>query len=298
MLVGKTILDRMKSGCELLLRLGLQRNVQSGRFEAPSGASVGGFALRLGSRAKNWHKAYSACMQNCRIGRRHRQVICPVAPAASSRRLDQLSSSTAMKTRSCRSALMILIVSTREGKFAVGSTRNCHETSSRRWRRANVVSAKCHQGRPSATRGALACLNASSSGQRGSSTSSSTGLSRSPRLRPACTSASFISPGCSSRLPGARSVYQYLTSVRVERAKRLLAATDIPIVDIGAAVGYESQSHFTTVFRKVTGITPAAYRRHFGGSATTPFLRGAVAADTPLTASISARCDASGAGHD
>jgi AraC-like DNA-binding protein len=62
-----------------------------------------------------------------------------------------------------------------------------------------------------------------------------------------------------------RTVHQYLTSVRVGRAKRMLATTDLSIADIGAAVGYESQSHFTTVFGKSAGITPAAYRRQSRG---------------------------------
>jgi AraC-like DNA-binding protein len=82
------------------------------------------------------------------------------------------------------------------------------------------------------------------------------------------------------------TVYQYVTSVRADRAKRLLAATDMPIVDVGAAVGYESQSHFTAVFRKVAGIAPAVYRRQSHGSSKAIFVCSAVAPRMPLTASI------------
>jgi AraC-like DNA-binding protein len=83
-----------------------------------------------------------------------------------------------------------------------------------------------------------------------------------------------------------RTVYQYLTSVRVDRAKQLLATTDIPTADIGAAVGYESQSHFTTVFGRIAGITPAAYRRRSRGASKAIYVWNAVASRMPSTASI------------
>jgi AraC family transcriptional regulator len=52
----------------------------------------------------------------------------------------------------------------------------------------------------------------------------------------------------------------YLASIRIEKARRLLAETDLPINEIGARVGYTSQSHFTKVFRAATGATPKAFR--------------------------------------
>ncbi len=53
----------------------------------------------------------------------------------------------------------------------------------------------------------------------------------------------------------------YLAALRVERARRLLAETDLSIAEIGAQVGYVSQSHFTKVFREATGITPRVFRQ-------------------------------------
>lgn len=53
----------------------------------------------------------------------------------------------------------------------------------------------------------------------------------------------------------------YLSSVRIERARRLLAETDASISAVAARVGYESQSHFTNVFRDATGMTPRAFRK-------------------------------------
>jgi AraC-like DNA-binding protein len=83
-----------------------------------------------------------------------------------------------------------------------------------------------------------------------------------------------------------RTVHQYLTSVRVDRAKRLLAATDISLADIGAAVGYESQSHFTTIFRKLVGITPATYRRENRGSSKSVFVWSSLGCRVSSTAPI------------
>lgn len=54
--------------------------------------------------------------------------------------------------------------------------------------------------------------------------------------------------------------HAYLASLRVERARRLLAETDLPLAEVGARIGYESQSHFTKVFREATGLTPRAFR--------------------------------------
>lgn len=54
--------------------------------------------------------------------------------------------------------------------------------------------------------------------------------------------------------------HQYLIKSRVERAKSLLAETDLPIVEIGFQVGFKNQSHFTTIFRRAALLTPKAYR--------------------------------------
>src|SRR5262245_65119511 len=54
--------------------------------------------------------------------------------------------------------------------------------------------------------------------------------------------------------------HAYLASLRIERARRLLAESDLPIAEVGAEVGYASQSHFTKIFREATGMTPRAFR--------------------------------------
>jgi AraC-like DNA-binding protein len=55
--------------------------------------------------------------------------------------------------------------------------------------------------------------------------------------------------------------HRYLLERRVERAKRLLASTDLPMTAIGIEVGFGSGQHFARVFRQTSGNTPSEYRR-------------------------------------
>lgn len=59
------------------------------------------------------------------------------------------------------------------------------------------------------------------------------------------------------------SLHQYVIQRRVEHAKALLQATDERISAIAVASGFASQSHLTTVFKRLTGSTPLLYRRSF-----------------------------------
>jgi len=53
---------------------------------------------------------------------------------------------------------------------------------------------------------------------------------------------------------------QFLTAVRLYHAKRLLAGTDMSIVDVVTSVGYSSVGTFTTRFTNATGVPPSAFR--------------------------------------
>lgn len=53
---------------------------------------------------------------------------------------------------------------------------------------------------------------------------------------------------------------EYLIRLRVEKARSLLTASDMPATDIALELGFASSQHFTTMFRKLTGVTPSAYR--------------------------------------
>jgi AraC-like DNA-binding protein len=54
--------------------------------------------------------------------------------------------------------------------------------------------------------------------------------------------------------------HQYLVQQRISKAKELLRTTDLPITEICMAVGFESLGSFSTLFSKVAGISPSAYR--------------------------------------
>jgi AraC family transcriptional regulator len=54
--------------------------------------------------------------------------------------------------------------------------------------------------------------------------------------------------------------HEYLTRVRMDEAKRLLAETIEPLASIAVRVGYKTQAHFTGVFHERTGLTPRTYR--------------------------------------
>jgi AraC-like DNA-binding protein len=58
-----------------------------------------------------------------------------------------------------------------------------------------------------------------------------------------------------------KTVVEYLTSLRIEKAKMLLAHTDIPVIDISDSIGINSREYFSAIFRKHTGVTPVAYRK-------------------------------------
>lgn len=57
-----------------------------------------------------------------------------------------------------------------------------------------------------------------------------------------------------------RTPYQYLTSVRIENAKRLLKS-DATVSEVCFAVGFDSITYFTGLFKKTTGLTPAAFHK-------------------------------------
>lgn len=53
---------------------------------------------------------------------------------------------------------------------------------------------------------------------------------------------------------------EFITKVRVEKAKELLGDKNNKLYDIGYAVGYTDASYFTKIFKKHTGMTPSEFR--------------------------------------
>jgi AraC family transcriptional regulator len=57
-----------------------------------------------------------------------------------------------------------------------------------------------------------------------------------------------------------KTPHRLLTEMRIAKACELLSNPQISIVNVALAVGFSSQSHFTTVFRRFRKTTPASYR--------------------------------------
>ena len=58
----------------------------------------------------------------------------------------------------------------------------------------------------------------------------------------------------------------YILSLRVQRARRLLIATDKPIKEIAYESGFRRSDRFRHAFRECVGVSPAAYRGIFHAS--------------------------------
>jgi AraC family transcriptional regulator len=60
--------------------------------------------------------------------------------------------------------------------------------------------------------------------------------------------------------------HEYLLRRRIERAQEMLIETAMPVVDVALSVGFQTQSHFTSVFKNFVGQPPHAWRLSHGGS--------------------------------
>ena len=55
--------------------------------------------------------------------------------------------------------------------------------------------------------------------------------------------------------------HDYVVRKRIERAQQMLVATSNAVFDIALSVGFQTQAHFTTVFKRIVGSTPSQWRR-------------------------------------
>jgi len=62
-----------------------------------------------------------------------------------------------------------------------------------------------------------------------------------------------------------KTPHRFLTEKRVAKACELLSNPQLSIVNVALAVGFSSQSHFTTVFGRFMKTTPASYRAQILG---------------------------------
>ena len=70
------------------------------------------------------------------------------------------------------------------------------------------------------------------------------------------------------------SSHEYLLRRRIERAQEMLLDDGARLVEVALSVGFQTQSHFTTVFKRFVGQSPRAWRLSQGGKAPTVQLSG------------------------
>lgn len=58
-----------------------------------------------------------------------------------------------------------------------------------------------------------------------------------------------------------RTLHQYLLQYRFDQAISLLTLTDLPIAEVAARSGFADVSHFSRLFRKMTGQSPGQFRK-------------------------------------
>ena len=68
----------------------------------------------------------------------------------------------------------------------------------------------------------------------------------------------------------------YLTRRRLERAKALLRVANLTVTEICFLIGFESLGSFSSLFRRVVGQTPSAYRRESARQGGPPPIPGCV----------------------
>lgn len=56
----------------------------------------------------------------------------------------------------------------------------------------------------------------------------------------------------------------YLNKIRIDKSKQLLMSDNVRLVDVSGLVGFEDQSYFSKVFKKLTGMTPGKFRESRG----------------------------------
>lgn len=77
----------------------------------------------------------------------------------------------------------------------------------------------------------------------------------------------YLSPAYFSRVfkeEMGENFNSYVNLIRIEAAKKLLLNEKVALVDISSLVGFEGQSYFSKVFKKMTGLTPGRFRESRG----------------------------------
>ena len=54
---------------------------------------------------------------------------------------------------------------------------------------------------------------------------------------------------------------EYITAIRIDKAKELLNSSSLNISEISAVVGYDNPLYFSRMFKKIIGTSPTNYRK-------------------------------------
>ncbi|HEY2545442.1 MAG TPA: helix-turn-helix domain-containing protein [Candidatus Acidoferrum sp.] len=60
-----------------------------------------------------------------------------------------------------------------------------------------------------------------------------------------------------------QSPHQFVLHRRVDRAKEMLRAAEMRVLDVAVSCGFKTQQHFARVFRQLCGASPTEYRQEF-----------------------------------
>ena len=63
---------------------------------------------------------------------------------------------------------------------------------------------------------------------------------------------------------------QYLTELRIGKAKELLTTTDLSLAEISEAVGFNDYFYFIKKFKREVGVTPGKFLQHEKGTGDMP----------------------------
>ncbi len=77
----------------------------------------------------------------------------------------------------------------------------------------------------------------------------------------------FLSPAYFSRIfkeETGSNFNSYVNKIRIDAAKKMLLNDNLSLSDISTLVGFDGQSYFSKVFKRVTGVTPGRYREAKG----------------------------------
>jgi transcriptional regulator GlxA family with amidase domain len=67
-----------------------------------------------------------------------------------------------------------------------------------------------------------------------------------------------------------RRPIEYVHEIRIDEARRILESSSLGVDEVGYSVGYQDPTFFRRLFKRMTGLTPAAYRRKFATVASYP----------------------------